>query len=209
MEAYESFGRTNQKRRTRATIKEAAAEMIRNGATPTVTEVAALAGVSRATAYRYFPNQDALIAEVMLDRTVAPGLEAVHEAARSETTAGHRLDAVIRADQQLVVQQEAAFRTAIRAMILPRDPASPAGPRRPGNRLRYLTEALVPVTDLLGPERTKRLVTALAMVVGLESLLVLEDICGLNHEEAEATKRWAAASLLQAALDEAGDPQNG
>lgn len=178
---------------------------MRTGSAPTIAEVAERAGISRATAYRYFPSQDVLIAEVVLDETVRPGLTAVYEAAHSSEAADERLDAVVRADHQLVTENESAFRTAIRTMILPNDADGRSAPSRPGNRLRYLVDAVRPVAERLGPERTKRLVTALSLCVGLESLLVTKDICGLGNEEAGEAKRWAAAALLRAALAETGE----
>ena len=82
-------------------------------------------------------------------------------------------------------------------------------PRRPGNRLRYLADALAPLDDRLGPERLQRLVMALAMCVGMESIVVMADICGLTAPAAEAVKRWAAAALLQAALVEETTAEGG
>lgn len=199
---YESFGRMNQKRRTRAALKDAAADLIRRGETPTVAQVADAALVAKSTAYRYFPSQEALLAEVMLDEAVAPALEGVFTAARTEGSAATRLDAVVRADHALVVTHEVVFRTALRAMLLPDTDTSTDLPRRPGNRLRYLTDALAPLDGQVEAERLERLVMALAMCVGIESLLVLEDICGLDAASAEAVKRWAAAALLAATLRE-------
>ena len=39
-----------------------------------------------------------------------------------------------------------------------------------------------------------------ALCVGIESIAVMEDICGLLPAEAEEVKLWAAGALLQAAL---------
>ena len=202
MVSYESFGRMNQKRRTRAALKAAAAELVRRGETPTVAQAAEAALVAKSTAYRYFPSQEALLAEVLLDEAIAPDLAAVYVAAEAPGPAEDRLDAVVRADHALVVKHEAAFRTALRAMLAPPG-GGPAGvPRRPGNRLHYLAAALAPLRARLGAERLERLVTALALCVGVESLLVTADIAGLAPADAEAVKRWAAAALLRAALAE-------
>lgn len=203
MASYASFGRMNQKRRTRAALMAAATELVRSGATPTVAQVAELALVSKSTAYRYFPSQEALVAEALLDAVNRLDLEAVYDAARTSGPAAARLDAVVRADHALVIKHEAAFRTAVRAMLAPRadDPAEV--PRRPGHRLRYLAEALTPLNDQLDAEQLQRLVMALAMCVGMESILVMEDIGGLSPAAGEAVKRWAAGALLRAALDEA------
>ena len=205
MAGYESFGRRKQKQRTRDALKAAAAKRIAAGSMPTIAEVAELANVSRATAYRYFPNPDALVAEVLLDQAIGLGLQAVDDASEVGVTAEERLAAVVRADHDLVIQNEAAFRTAIRSMMV-RDEAEDASQtRRPGNRLRYLAQAVRPVASRLGAKRTERLVAALAMCVGLESILVTKDICGLDGEEAVRLKQWAAAALLAAALADADE----
>ena len=209
MSSYASFGRMNQKRRTRAALMAAAIEFVRRGETPTIPQVAEVALVSKSTAYRYFPSQEALLAEALLDAVNQADLEAVYAAARSPGSAGARLDAVVRADHALVVKHEAAFRTAVRAMMVPRGDDPSEVPRRPGNRLRYLAEALAPLDNRLGPERLERLVTALAMCVGMESIMVTAGICGLPPPAAEAVKRWAAAALLQAALDETTAAEGG
>lgn len=78
----------------------------------------------------------------------------------------------------------------------------PGSRRRQGNRLRYLAEALSPITDQLSRDRLERLVMALALCVGIESIVVLEDICGQTPEEAEEVKLWMAEALLRASLQE-------
>src|ERR671924_648139 len=70
--------RANQKARTRAAIVEAAKRLrAEAGATPGVAQAAAVAGVSRATAYRYFPTQEALEVEVA---DITPDVAATEEA---------------------------------------------------------------------------------------------------------------------------------
>jgi len=202
MSSYESFGRMNQKRRTRAALMATATEFVRRGETPSVAQVAEAALVSKSTAYRYFPSQEALVAEALLGAANEAALSAVFAAARTPGTSAARLDAVIRADHALVVSHEAPFRTMLRSALAPQTGDPSEVPRRAGNRLRYLAEALAPLRDRLGDERLERLVMALAMGVGIESIVVLTDICGLSPSAAESVKRWAAAALLDAALDE-------
>jgi AcrR family transcriptional regulator len=202
---YLTSGRANQKSRTRAAIKAAAADLIQRGETLDMATVAETALVSRSTVYRYFPSQDALVAEIMLDKSVAPGLENVYAAAREPGTAAERLEAVVRADHALVIAHERAFRTAIGVMLTSHLDESSRLPRRPGNRLRYLAEALEPLVTQLDSERLERLVMALALCVGIESIVVMEDICGLTPAQAEAVKLWMAGALLQAALREGAE----
>lgn len=209
MSVYLSSGRMNQKRRTRQALVDAAVALVRRGETPTVAEVAEVAQVAKSTAYRYFPTQELLLATARLEAANGPDLAAVDAAAGRPGPAEARLDAVVRADHTLVTRHEAAFRAFLRATLAPRDDTADA-PRRPGNRLRYLADALDPLRGELGAERLERLVLALALCVGLESLVVLVDIGGLAPDEAEAVKRWAAAALLHRALAEArGEPAAG
>ena len=58
------IGRVNQKARTRAAIVDAAQALRSASGRPTVAEAADAAKVSRATAYRYFPTQEALQVEL-------------------------------------------------------------------------------------------------------------------------------------------------
>ena len=58
---YEVGGRADQKRRTRAALVSAARELVARGVTPTVADAADAASISRAAAYRYFPNQALLL----------------------------------------------------------------------------------------------------------------------------------------------------
>jgi AcrR family transcriptional regulator len=57
---YEATGRTQQKSRTRQALVEATHELLAEGLTPQVEDAAERAGISRTTAYRYFPNQRSL-----------------------------------------------------------------------------------------------------------------------------------------------------
>src|SRR3954451_3241912 len=59
--SYELTGRTRQKARTRAAMVDATRELLAEGVAPTVEQAAERAAVSRTTAYRYFPNQRALL----------------------------------------------------------------------------------------------------------------------------------------------------
>ena len=58
---YEQVGRTRQKQRTRNALIAAARDLVAAGSTPTVEEAAGAAGISRSTAFRYFPNQRSLL----------------------------------------------------------------------------------------------------------------------------------------------------
>ncbi len=56
----------------------------------------------------------------------------------------------------------------------------------------------------LTPAQTTRLVQALSLTFGIEAMIVLKDICGLDDHAAEEVAIWAASALLQAARRDAG-----
>jgi AcrR family transcriptional regulator len=198
---YETVGRTGQKLRTRNALKSAAAELIAEGHQPTVADVADAAGISKSTAYRYFPSKELMYAEVVLAATVDGDRQQVHEAAEGEGDATVRLDRTVRADHAFTSKHEHALRAGLRAYLLLID-TYPEAPLEPSHRVRYLTTALEPVADQLPDAAKRRLVAALSLVVGVEAALVTQVSCGLSADESETVKRWAADALLRAALQD-------
>ena len=69
--AYVDSGRTNQKQRTREALLAAARSLIEGGDTPRVEDVARESGISRTTAYRYFPTQTELLAAAFPETAAA------------------------------------------------------------------------------------------------------------------------------------------
>src|SRR6266851_5109818 len=114
---YEQSGRARQKQRTRAALVAAARELVVQGQTPTVDDAASQASISRTTAYRYFPNQRALLV------AAHPEIEArslLPEKAPSDVPG--RLDAVVAAFLDVIVDTEAQQRTMLRLSLDP-DPS--------------------------------------------------------------------------------------
>ena len=67
--------------RTRRLMLDTASRLMQAGVTPSVSEVAEAAGVSRATAYRYFPSQAALV-QAVVDEGLGPILDMAFEIGR-------------------------------------------------------------------------------------------------------------------------------
>lgn len=197
-------GRIHQKQRTRAAIVAAAAELLRQGKSPTVPEVADAALVSRATAYRYFPSQEYLLSEAAL-QSIREETDQVLEASESADGPSMRLDGVVQALQERTLRQEAGFRALLRLSLEQAFDGSDgegSAPRRGGRRIDWIERALAPVWDNLDEHAKEHLVGALSLCMGIEPLVVLRDICGFTPEQALETCRWAAQAILRVGLDQ-------
>ena len=197
--------RSAQKRRTRRAILAAAVELLRRGQTATATTVAEAAEVSRRTVYQYFSTQEQLLAEAALE-AVRDRVDRPLALADSDDTEA-RLDTVAVEAMRSAVDHEVPLRTLVRLTVEQRLVEAQGGPRREaplrgGWRIERIEEALAPVRVRLGEARFERLVSALALVVGIEALLVLRDIRGLDGAEMEEVSRWAARALLRTSLEE-------
>jgi AcrR family transcriptional regulator len=167
-------GRVRQKERTRRAIAEAARELVESGGEVTMPVVASHAGVSEATAYRYFPDLVTLLRDAVADTWPAP------ESLLGEDLAGvddvaERVARATRAFCARTLRQERAVRALVAASL------TGASEERPAHRFEVIEYALAPVPD--GPER-EDLRRALAVVMSAESLFTLLDLCGLEPDEA-------------------------
>jgi AcrR family transcriptional regulator len=196
--------RANQKERTRSAVVAAATQLLREGGQPTVAQAAELAKVSRATAYRYFPTQEAMLVEVA---QVNPATEPVERwlASLEGGEPADRLQGLQSTFNGVMITEEVAMRTGLRVYIdtwleSRRQGETPTAVRE-GRRIRWLDEALEPVRQQLKPAQWRRLRSALALTLGVEALVVMKDVCKVSDEEAMATLEWAAQALLAAGLD--------
>jgi len=196
--------RAAQKRRTRKAIVDAAIALIAAGGTPSVTDVAAAADVSRRTVFLYFPTFD----QLLIDATVGALSEAsVQRALVDPTTADdpdRRVAGLVRALHHVTPELERLGRSLVR-LTVDADPGRAGTPRRGYRRIEWIESALAPWRSRMTPAQWRRLVCALAMVVGWEALIAQRDVCGLNAAEGEELSLWAARALVQAALAEAGE----
>jgi AcrR family transcriptional regulator len=206
--SWEEEGRINQKRRTRAAILEAARHLLREGQMPSVAEAADVARVSRATAYRYFPTQEYLLSEAALE-SARTGINHLLEQSAPTDDPAARLDTMVQALQQVTLENEAAFRTLLQLSLEAhatggQNREAAEGRLRGGRRIGWIEEALAPLSNSFekDPATLKRLVAALSLCMGIEALIVLQDVCGLEAKEAVEVSRWASQALLQAGLRE-------
>jgi AcrR family transcriptional regulator len=181
----------------------AAGALLAQGRSPTVPEVADAAGVSRATAYRYFPSRSALLGSAALQAPGAARIDAELGEIRGLPDAEVRAGALIESLRRLVAENEAAFRAMLHAALDPPGEPDGAVPRRQGDRVRWIEAAIGPPDARLPPTERRRLVAALSLLGGIETSIVLTDVCGLDQEEADEVAAWAARALVRQALGRA------
>ena len=195
-------GRFRQRRRTRATIVAAAAELLQAGRTPSVADVAQVAEVSRRTVYLYFPTIEQLLLDATLGLLSQSAVDKAIEAADTGGDVTERVAAMIRALSSMSTETIALGRSLIRLTVAPTGAEDQASPRRGYRRVAWIERALEPLRPQLDEAAFERLVSALAMVVGWEALIVLQDLRGLTSDEQAETSLWAARALIRAALDD-------
>ncbi|MFD3400056.1 helix-turn-helix domain-containing protein [Kribbella sp. NPDC058693] len=216
-------GRARQRRRTRAAIVNATAELLAEGQTPGVNEIAEAADVSRRTIYQYFPTLDQLLLDATLGLLTQTDVDAAIEAASrtaSKTAsaaasaaasgapsraasgdASARVDAMVRALGEAAASSLPLGRSLIR-LTVDTPPDDAPHPRRGYRRVAWIERALDPLRTELDDDLFERLVSGIAMVVGWEALIVLQDLRGLDPDDRTEASAWAARSLIQSTLEE-------
>jgi AcrR family transcriptional regulator len=198
-------GRVNQKRRTRTAIVDAALRLLDRGIDPTVAEAAEEAMVSRTTAYRYFPTQEALLLELSISVDVSE-VEALLATPVDRDGVEERVRELFESFNRHVLAEETRYRSVLRLYLdqtlsAARVDGDPPIVRE-GRRTRWITETLAPLRGTLPDETLHRLENALCLVMGIEAMVVLRDVCQLDPDEAVAVTQWAAQALLRGALSD-------
>lgn len=191
-------GRPNQLLRTRKDLLQAAARLIRQGRDPSLEEIAEEAMVSRATAYRHFPDVAALLVEASFD-IATPQADAVFRNS-PPTDPVARLEKVNTAFDEMIADNEHALRLML-VHTLQRGAGSNGNglPIRQNRRTPLIEAALEPARGQFKPAALKTLTKALALVIGTESMVVLKDVLRLDDAEARRVKRWTIRALVEAA----------
>lgn len=176
------------------------------GRVPSVAEVGVRCGVSRATAYRYFPSRSALTAAV-IETSLGPvrtlssdnpdGRERVRELFSETFPRFREFEPQLRAAAQLSLEQWALERAGLLQEV----------PYRRGHRVRILAHAIAPLA--LPAAIRQRLHRALSVVYGIESYVILKDIWGLQDGETRRVALWMADTLIDGALREAAQHRPG
>jgi AcrR family transcriptional regulator len=196
-EAIAPRTRDRQTRRTKRALLAAADELFAEGRVPTVADVAERADVGRATAYRYFPTQEALLLETTFLGDSGP-LRALPELVEEISDPAERLAEAVRRGAVWTLGREPQLRAILR-MSLEREDTS-----RPARRRHYIAELLADVKGRLPAADYERLAGALTLLFGIDPIVSLRDNGDLGPEQIPDVLAWVARQVVQAALDEAG-----
>lgn len=190
---------------TRELLLQTALSMLEQGWFPSITELANASGVSRATAYRYFPSQAALVSTVV-DESLGPVLQWQPTSTSVEARVNELLDFAYPRMEQHEGALRAALQVALHQWANERARRAQDEPKyRRGNRRRLLTLAVEPMVRAgVDPAVAERLAQALSLLYGTEAMVVLKDIWGLDFRQFMNVIKWMSSALVRATLAQAG-----
>jgi AcrR family transcriptional regulator len=190
--SYHESGRVGQKLRTRDALIAGARSLLAAGTTPTVEAAAGAAGISRATAYRYFPTLRLLLAAAYphIGQQSLLGDSPPSDPAE-------RLALVVADHTRRILRFEPEMRAVLRLSL---EGAAPDLPMNRGLRIGWIEDALAPLAEAMPANELRRLVLGIGSVIGIEAFVWLTDIAGLSREEAAAVMCANATALLRGAL---------
>lgn len=186
---YLKKGRVKQKQETREKILSCTQELMNYGKKFTLEEVAKKAGISRATIYRYYSNIEILSAEAGIDiKTKSP--KTIYESFQG-LEIKDKILGVQEYYNNLAIDNENAFRNYLSIVLTSDSQLHKRGARRTKTLKMVLDE-----TNLTKKER-ENLQNLLTVLMGIESLIVTKDVCGLNNEQSKKLLKWGMKLLLK------------
>lgn len=194
-------GPSGPKERTLRLMREAARELLRTGGPLTVPAVAELAGVSRATAYRYFPTNDAVVLHATMSLADDP-LEDSAWAMAPDASSGEldvRAADLVRATAAWAFEHETELRMMLHLSL---DPGTEHVKPRRGltNRGRWIAALLERLPSDVPRDARDRLANALVPLFGADAVVWTTDMADLPPDQATDLLAWMARVLVKATL---------
>jgi AcrR family transcriptional regulator len=194
-------GRIAQKQRTRLQLLQAARDLRASGRVPSVADVADATGISRTTAYRYFPTQETLLAEATAD----PLIDAVKAAiarVRDQSDVVKRVDAVFAELTPLLLLHEPELRTLLKISLEHSlgEAHKRHMPLLSGRWVIAWDGILEPLRREVAPATYATMARSLGTLLSVETLNVLHDACDLDDEATTDAIRSAARAMVRGFL---------
>jgi AcrR family transcriptional regulator len=166
----------------------------------TVAAVAERAGVSRATAYRYFISNDAVTIWATRSMNAEPDAPGIPATSQPETH-GNRAARLVRDHGVWAFQHERELR-ALLALSLAPDAEQRGVSRRGKMRRGHWIEdgVLTHLPDTVTAEHRTRLAAALTPLFGSDAVVWTQDAAELDQEQALDLMAWIARTLVEATI---------
>jgi AcrR family transcriptional regulator len=166
----------------------------------TVAAVAERAGVSRATAYRYFVSNDAVTVWATRPMSAEPSAAEIPATPEPEAL-GDRAARLVRDQGVWAFEHERELRALLALSLAP--DAEQRGVSRRGRmrRSQWIEDGLLKyLPDSITAEHRTRLAAALTPLFGSDAVVWTQDAAELDQEHALDLMAWIARTLLEATL---------
>ena len=171
-----------------------------NHQTPTIEQIAAAADVAKRTIYLHFPTLDHLLLDATSGLLSEAGVNAELDLGSPGDDVAARVATLARA---LCDRTTLPLGRQIIALTVTAEPGD--GPvKRGARRLDWIERAVEPLRPRLSDEQHQRLVSALAVALGWEAMVVLQDLCGLDADRERTVLTWLATTIVDAMIEEVG-----
>ena len=186
--------------RTAQLLEQAARAQLRDGGEMTVAAVAERAGVSRATAYRYFVSNEAVTVWATRPMSAEPGAAEMPATPEPEEL-GDRAARLVRDQGVWAFEHERELRALLALSLAP--DADQRGVSRRGKmkRSQWVEDGLLTyLPDDITAEHRTRLAAALTPLFGSDAVVWTRDAAELDQEQALDLMAWIARTLVEATI---------
>ena len=191
--------------RTRRLLVDAAQALLRDGKEVTVQSMADQAGVSRATAYRYFRSNEAAMMAATIPNVQPEVLAPLLHDAADERTLPERGADFIRSTGEWAFDHEDELRGVLALTVSPSSRQRGVSRKGITNRGAWIAELLADLPSSVPASARRRLAAALVPLIGADAVVWTKDVADLNRDQALDVMAWMAHTLISATIDEHGE----
>ncbi|OBU06249.1 TetR/AcrR family transcriptional regulator [Morganella psychrotolerans] len=200
------------RRRTFNLLINTALTLFEQGAIPSVSELAADAGVSRATAYRYFPTQSDLISATV-NASLGPILTWRSDSPETHT----RMEQLLAFAYPQMFKHEGALRAALYVSLQQWAQDRSASAKSQvndekklirGHRKAILANVVEPLKSQVDKDTLDKVIRAFSLVYGSEVFLVMKDIWKMDDSGVIGITQWMAKAIINQALSDSRADQD-
>jgi len=146
----------------------------------------------------YFPTLEQLLLDATVGALSQQHIDPV-VASSAVTDPVDRIEQLTRAINRHAAETLPLGRSLIRLTVEAEAPRV-GGPRRGYRRVQWIEQALAPARQILTPAEFERLVSALCVLIGWESNIVLKDVRGIEPQDADDVLIFAVRAVVEKAL---------